>query len=572
MQKQQAALKSAELKLEIMKMEKVDMEEQLQREGLKFEKERQNEKEETGYIEKTLKEKLEIREAELRVVRKESIESKAVAEEKEGAALHWKLKCEDRNRELHDLQEKLMLELKVKDREIQSLKQVSKPVTTPTKIPDEKEILQLTQQIKEIQHKHMELITKTKSTDEIQGENIDKFYSEIGSLALVLHSAVKEKDAELEKLDSELTAYKVEKEAFQEECAKMIQDKQMEIRKLCNQIEKLEVESAKFNASKEAEISKLKAEVKDKVEKAKTEKAHVNASKENQITKLKSENDKLSSLHQRDTKTIHDLREQIKKLESDRTQLSLQRDSMKATNERLRKDLEQVKQDKKYLEKMVDRLNHEMEVRVAAVRRDSNKVLQQTEENVANIYGKMEKIARERGEISTELQAILKEKETRIEKLSQQVEKFSSAKEKAEGDLKQKMEKKSKEVVSLRSEIKKMGLEGVKLLEQREKEIMEMRTHLKNVLKVMESKARASKDMGIPPAMEAAVSKLNVQKPSKLAPAKSTAGAASQKSSTGMEPKQQKSASDMEPKQPKSALTITSSKKLPAKVIVSTNK
>jgi len=51
MQKQQAALKSAELKLEIMKMEKVDMEEQLQREGLKFEKERQNEKEETGYIE-----------------------------------------------------------------------------------------------------------------------------------------------------------------------------------------------------------------------------------------------------------------------------------------------------------------------------------------------------------------------------------------------------------------------------------------------------------------------------------------------------------------------------------------
>lgn len=35
-----------------------------------------------------------------------------------------------------------------------------------------------------------------------------------------------------------------------------------------------------------------------------------------------------------------------------------------------------------------------------------------------------------------------------------------------------------------------MGLEGVKLLEQREKEIMEMRTHLKNVLKVMESKAR----------------------------------------------------------------------------------
>lgn len=56
----------------------------------------------------------------------------------------------------------------------------------------------------------------------------------------------------------------------------------------------------------------------------------------------------------------------------------------------------------------------------------------------------MEKIARERGEISTELQAILKEKETRIEKLSQQVEKFSSAKEKAEGDLKQKMEKKSK--------------------------------------------------------------------------------------------------------------------------------
>jgi len=39
----------------------------------------------------------------------------------------------------------------------------------------------------------------------------------------------------------------------------------MEIRKLCNQIEKLEVESAKFNASKEAEISKLKAEVKDKV-------------------------------------------------------------------------------------------------------------------------------------------------------------------------------------------------------------------------------------------------------------------------------------------------------------------
>jgi len=44
-----------------------------------------------------------------------------------------------------------------------------------------------------------------------------------GSLALVLHSAVKEKDAELEKLDSELTAYKVEKEAFQEECAKMIQ-------------------------------------------------------------------------------------------------------------------------------------------------------------------------------------------------------------------------------------------------------------------------------------------------------------------------------------------------------------
>jgi len=83
---------------------------------------------------------------------------------------------------------------------------------------------------------------------------------------------------------------------------------------------------------------------------------------------------------------------------------------------------------------------------------------------------------------------------------------------------------------------------------------------------------QASKDMGIPPAMEAAVSKLNVQKPSKLAPAKSTAGAASQKSSTGMEPKQQKSASDMEPKQPKSALTITSSKKLPAKVIVSTNK
>lgn len=64
---------------------------------------------------------------------------------------------------------------------------------------------------------------------------------------------------------------------------------------------------------------------------------------------------------------------------------------MKATNERLRKDLEQVKQDKKYLEKMVDRLNHEMEVRVAAVRRDSNKVLQQTEENVANIYGKVSK-------------------------------------------------------------------------------------------------------------------------------------------------------------------------------------
>lgn len=46
------------------------------------------------------------------------------------------------------------------------------------------------------------------------------------------------------------------------------------------------------------------------------------------------------------------------------------------------------------------------------------------------------------------------------------------------------------EVILLRGEIKKMGTEGVKLLQQREKEINDMRSHLKNVLQVLESRAK----------------------------------------------------------------------------------
>lgn len=50
--------------------------------------------------------------AEIRKVRSSLNETQALAQEKEGAALHWKLKFEDKIRENADLVEKYVLDLK----------------------------------------------------------------------------------------------------------------------------------------------------------------------------------------------------------------------------------------------------------------------------------------------------------------------------------------------------------------------------------------------------------------------------------------------------------------------------
>lgn len=49
---------------------------------------------------------------EIRKLKSELNDAKAWAEEKEGAALHWKLKYDDQCIELKDLQDKLELDMK----------------------------------------------------------------------------------------------------------------------------------------------------------------------------------------------------------------------------------------------------------------------------------------------------------------------------------------------------------------------------------------------------------------------------------------------------------------------------
>ena len=60
--------------------------------------------------------------------------------------------------------------------------------------------------------------------------------------------------------------------------------------------------------------------------------------------------------------------------------------------DKLKKELDKVREDKKYLEKMVDRLNKEMEARINNIRNDSKAELINKDEKMKTIYGKASRI------------------------------------------------------------------------------------------------------------------------------------------------------------------------------------
>lgn len=59
-------------------------------------------------------------------------------------------------------------------------------------------------------------------------------------------------------------------------------------------------------------------------------------------------------------------------------------------------------------------------------------------------FGQVEKIAHERGEISTELSALLKDKEAKIDELTNKVKAHGKFTDKVEGDYKAKLDRKNK--------------------------------------------------------------------------------------------------------------------------------
>lgn len=69
----------------------------------------------------------------------------------------------------------------------------------------------------------------------------------------------------------------------------------------------------------------------------------------------------------------------------------------------------------------------------------------------------VEKIAKERGEISTGLHALLKEKEVKIQELSRRVKDYDHFMENTEGEFKNRLEKKSK----VKSYLKNPTLGGI---------------------------------------------------------------------------------------------------------------
>lgn len=60
------------------------------------------------------------------------------------------------------------------------------------------------------------------------------------------------------------------------------------------------------------------------------------------------------------------------------------------------------------------------------------------------LFGQVEKIAHERGEISTELSALLKDKEAKIDELTIKVKAHGKFTDKVEGDYKAKLDRKNK--------------------------------------------------------------------------------------------------------------------------------
>ncbi|XP_067930926.1 putative leucine-rich repeat-containing protein DDB_G0290503 [Watersipora subatra] len=490
-------LKESELANNLLRIEKEEAEEICRSTIEKVAQDKYVDKEELENMQVKLKEQIEEMTSELAYVKKELTNALVDAQAKEGSATHWKLQHDQKNRELKDQTEKYEIMLNAKENELRRLRgshmELQRGLGNP-KQETEIQLVNVTKQLKVIQQKHMEVINKTASVEKISEDSLNKLYTEIGELNISLHGEVKELTKELARLQEELENVQSERATFQEECAKMIQDKQIEIRRLNAHIEKTEIEAAKLGAAKEKEIGQLKDELKLKLDKINTEKAHLNVKKGTEASKLKQENDKLVAGQRKDLKIISELREKVKELEKKKGELSMQKETLSTKTEQMKKELERCQADKNYYEKMVERLNGEMETRIASVRQNSTRALQVKDEHTAEVYEKLEKIARDRGNLSTELYSLLQDREAQIESLSLQVEEVSTSLDKAESDFKVKLEKKNKEVKTLRSEIKKMGTEGMKLLEQREKEILEMRSHLRNVLKVMENRTKLSRD------------------------------------------------------------------------------
>ncbi|XP_067932858.1 interaptin-like [Watersipora subatra] len=431
------------------------------------------------------------RELETQRLRDELNNMAARLEERDGAVTHWKIKHEDNNRQIADMEERQALMLKAKNNEINTLakqvEELSNQVDKASSVNDS-ELFRLQSQLKVFQRKHMDILEQNETTLKLKEDEMKRLYSEIGDMSAHLHTVNKDKEAEIQRLRKELSLLKEEKNAILAESQATMQEKQAEIRKLMVDTEKMEVDAARLHANKNQEVASLQSDYKQKMEQFMTDRAHLIAIKDNEIQNLKQEIDKLLNEARDGGSSIAEMNKQVFLLEQDKAELLMLKDQWQSDMDKLYNEYETCLADKADFQEMVDRISQEMEDRVEGLKQEHAETIKAKDVQIRDLYTKVERIAKERGDMSSHLHKILQEKEAKISELFQKLEEYDRCLDDAEQTFRSKLHKKSQEIKWLREEVRKMGEEGVRLLDMREQEIIKMRDHLKEMLKVMEHK------------------------------------------------------------------------------------
>ncbi|KAF6039822.1 hypothetical protein EB796_001858 [Bugula neritina] len=370
------------------------------------------------------------------------------------------------------------------------IEELSKQVDTASSVNDA-ELFRLQSQLKELQRQHSDILEQNHSTIKLKEEEMKRLYSEIGDMSAHLHAVNKDKDAEIQRLRNESSLLKEEKKDMLSDNQTLMQEKQTEIRKLMVDIEKMEVDAAKMRATNEQALSDVKAEYQLQMEQFSTDRAHLIAVKDNEIQNLRQEIDKLIGEAKDGGSSIAEMKKTIFQLEQDKAELLLLKEQWQADMDKIFSEYEVCKSDKDDFEGMVDRLSREMEDRVEGLKAQHIEELTTKDNLIRELYTKVEKIAKDRGEMSSHLHDVLQQKEQKIEELFKKLHEYDQCLDEAEQVFRSKLQKKAQEVKWLREEIRKMGEEGIRLLDMREREIGDMRDHLKTMLKVMEQRIKS---------------------------------------------------------------------------------